>query len=403
MKLIKMNNKYILLLLFVLSGIATLPLQAEEPQKLSKSAYASILTCGPGNEYYDSFGHTAIRVKDEENGIDVVFNYGSFDFDVPHFYLRFSRGMLDYFVLPYSYPEFMIEYELGGRAVWEQHLLLDSTELQTLFDALVENVQPENMYYKYDFFRDNCATRVRDILEQSIDKNKCIPDIIPSKDVSYRDLLYKYTEKRLLWWRLGIDLLLGSNCDRTLTSKQYMYIPMEMMTQYDTAVLADGSKPTDGIKLILKECRPLPKNSFPPTLCFWFLFAIVVILTIMELKKGWRLYWLDAILYGAAGLLSLLILFLWFGSDHWCSKYNLNIIWANPLLLWLLIRLRKKNTVVRIIMIALLAVFLAGWAWWPQHFNAAVIPITLTLIMRLTARIFTKNENDNSNSEKKQK
>ena len=148
--------------LFISAFLLLFPLLAGAQEasmpRLSDSAYASLITCGPGDEFYTTFGHSAIRINDSVNNIDVVYNYGTFDFDTPHFYWKFARGRLNYCLSRSSFDNFMFEYSMEGRAVWEQRLRLTSQELNNLFIALETNYMPQYRYYLYDFFRDNCAT-----------------------------------------------------------------------------------------------------------------------------------------------------------------------------------------------------------------------------------------------------
>ena len=356
--------------------------------ELGDSAYASILTCGPGDELYETFGHTAIRICDSANNIDYVFNYGAFD-DFEHgFYLKFAKGQLDYCLIVEPYLFFLYEYQYYNRAVWEQKLLLERKELVALFRALVINAQPENMYYSYDFFRNNCATRVRDVIEQSLIDRKLFSNTFSSQPETYRSLVHKYTGSSKLWWRFGIDLLLGQVCDKNITTSQYMYVPMELMTQYDTTRFIGGNTLTEPAIQTLPDHRtPLPKST-SPTLVFWILFAVVALLTIISHIAKWSLYWFDGVLYGSVGLLSLLILYLWIISDHYCCNNNLNLLWANPLVIWMVFRLRHPNYIVSLITACILLCFLVGFTLWPQVFNPAVIPIALSILIRLVDRFF---------------
>ena len=160
-----------------------------------------------------------------------------------------------------------------------------------------------------------------------------------------------------------------------------------MMTIYDTTPVAGGAALTEAPQQLLPDSRA-PQRALPsPTLVFWLLFAAVLLLTLLADRKGWQLTWLDIILFGATGAVALLVMFLWFFSDHWCAKVNLNLIWANPLFLWLAARVRRRDHVVTLCATLLLALFLAGWAWWPQQFNVAVVPMVLTLLTRLVKKL----------------
>ena len=386
-----MKKSLIILITLILCSYQTWSQNAAcDYPTLSDSAYAGIITCGPGQEVYETFGHSALRICDSVNDIDYVFNYGTFNFNQPHFYLKFAKGRLDYYVQRVTFKHFLWEYEYYGRMVCQQRLLLEKEELQKLFESLMINAREENKYYAYDFFRDNCATRVRDMVENSLQYRKLLKNDFPAEENSYRSLIHKYTDTCLLWWQLGFDLLLGSPCDKTLTSPQYMYNPLEMMVQYDTLVLSDGKAVTESPQTILPQIWKASPTRFSPTLCFWILFGIVLALSLVSLSTGWRLNWLDATLFAITVIVSLLLLYLWFISDHTCCNNNFNLLWANPLLIWILVRIRKPNYIVSLIIIAVYVIFFAGFAWWPQQINPAVIPIALTLLARMLFRFFRK-------------
>ena len=218
------KKTFISLILLLLAAFHCVAQQrTDTPRRLSGDAYASILTCGPGEEFYEAFGHSALRICDTTNHIDLVFNYGTYDFTIPHFYLKFAKGQLDYCVAFMHFDEFMLEYRYFRRSVWELRLRLDADELERLFDALIDNVQPQNMYYKYDFFRDNCATRIRDMIDNAVAEERQFHASEPAKPATYRAMIYKYTEGTMPWWRLGVDLLLGARCDQTMNSAEQMF------------------------------------------------------------------------------------------------------------------------------------------------------------------------------------
>ncbi len=156
----KMKSLFFLLLL----SFFCLPGQAFT---LSDNAEISILTCSPGTELYSLFGHTAIRIHDPKNHYDQVFNYGTFDFQTPHFYLKYAQGLLPYQLTNTSFRNFMNAYLSEERSVFAQKLKLDSMQKQTLFDLLLDNSREENRFYLYNFLFDNCTTRSRDILLKS--------------------------------------------------------------------------------------------------------------------------------------------------------------------------------------------------------------------------------------------
>ena len=368
--------------------------QEQGQRPLSDSAFASVLTCGAGDEFYTSFGHTAIRVCDTARGLDMVYNYGTFDFDTPHFYWTFARGKLNYCLSRSSFEDFMLEYRYEGRAVWEQRLRLSEQEVNNLYLMLETNYLPEYRYYMYDFFRDNCATRVRDMVRDCLCHDRLSPECRRDTNLSYRNILYQSTEGTLLWWRLAIDMALGVRCDQRCSNYEYMFSPLKMMEQFDTLTRVGSGEPVaEQAVTLLQETRQQPSRSLSPTLVFWVLFVMVLCLTLMEWRKGWSLGWMDRVLFIVVSLLSLLALFLWFCTDHYCTKINLNVLWASPLFIYFAIMLRRSNRwVVVAQLVMLLAAMVMTLAPLPQQLNAALLPISLLLAVRLIAQLKVKNQ-----------
>ncbi len=368
--------------------------QEQGQRPLSDSAFASVLTCGAGDEFYTSFGHTAIRVCDTARGLDMVYNYGTFDFDTPHFYWTFARGKLNYCLSRSSFEDFMLEYRYEGRAVWEQRLRLSEQEVNNLYLMLETNYLPEYRYYMYDFFRDNCATRVRDMVRDCLCHDRLSPECRRDTNLSYRNILYQSTEGTLLWWRLAIDMALGVRCDQRCSNYEYMFSPLKMMEQFDTLTRVGSGEPVaEHAVTLLQETRQQPSRSLSPTLVFWVVFVMVLCLTLMEWRKGWSLGWMDRVLFIVVSLLSLLALFLWFCTDHYCTKINLNVLWASPLFIYFAIMLQRSNRwVVVAQLVMLLAAMVMTLAPLPQQLNAALLPISLLLAVRLIAQLKVKNQ-----------
>ncbi|KAA4675088.1 DUF4105 domain-containing protein, partial [Bacteroides ovatus] len=152
----------------------------------------SLLTCAPGEEIYSLFGHTAIRYENPSQGIDVVFNYGLFSFNTPNFIFRFSLGETDYQLGATDYERFAAEYAFFGRSVWQQTLNLTDEEKTELIRLLQENYRPENRVYRYNFFYDNCATRPRDKIEESIAGKVIYPAEPQDGSLTFRDIVHQY-------------------------------------------------------------------------------------------------------------------------------------------------------------------------------------------------------------------
>lgn len=371
---------------------------------LDSNAFASLLTCGPGDEFYSTFGHTALRICDTSRNIDLAYNYGMFSFGEPHFYLNFARGRLNYFLGRTPFQYFMEEYALEGRWVQEQRVNLPFEEVNKLYELLEENYKPENKHYMYDYFADNCATRVRDMICRVDGKPQGTCEEQAAQR-SFRAIMYEHTQPTLQWWQFGIDILLGARTDKPVTEWQAMFAPNELMKYANNGHL--GVECDDARQLLREDRKPL-NNSFSPTLAFWLAAALVLLIDIVSILKkkrsynrgdklsdGWRLKWLDGIVFGLVGLLGLLIGAMWFGTDHYWTKDNWNLLWLNPLFLVLLFRLRKNNRVVAaILLISLAAAMTLGCTGvLPQHFNAAALPICVLLFARTLYRIEKKRMN----------
>jgi hypothetical protein len=382
---------------FIKSSFALTPL-------LTEDAEITLLTASPGDELYSIFGHSALRVKDSAQNIDLVFNYGTFDFDTPNFYLKFIRGKLLYklSVVPMEY--FMAEYRFDGRAVFEQVLNLSQIEKQRMFNFLMVNSLPENAYYQYDFFYDNCATRIRDVANdildiQWFDYPGIVPEYLaeirsqldyefeyqPSFETfrSLRDLLQPFLVT-MPWSTFGIDLALGLPADKVATVQDFMYLPDEMLIAFALAQHSDGRPLVTEQRVLLQQTIHMsPAGFFTPVNIFWAVF-ILAILSIFNRRTS-RIF--DLGFFSILGVTGVVILFLWFFTDHLTTKINLNILWAIPTHLyyiWVSNYRHTRNTGVlyfRIVSVLSLAM-LIFWSFIPQGFNSAFFPIILTALVK---------------------
>ena len=361
--------------------------------QLDTNAKISILTCGAGFEFFESFGHTALRICDSTSDMDYVFNWGSFDFNTDNFYLKFTQGKLPYLLGISTYQRFVAEYAMDGRSMYEQELNLTYIEKNILYNAVIENYKPENRYYHYDFFLDNCATRVRDIIQNSLQDRHFPIDTITNKNLTFRQLFYPYADN-YLWWKFAIDIALGTRADKKASKYDYMYLPNDLMYQFDTTLLTGDNQVLSNSKQIVLEeqCVHSTPTIFSPDMVFWLLFICVVVLTFFELRKGFYAKVFDITFFFILCMLSLLVFYLCFISDHNATKYNLNLLWANPLLFYVLIRLRKSNFIVLCIISACIFILLAGFWILPQSFNSAFYPIWLIIALRLTLLLLHKRK-----------
>lgn len=369
---------------------------------LSETAWAGLITCEPSNELYTSFSHTALHICDTARGINLVYNYGTFDFATPHFVWKFATRTLDYCISREPYVVFFNDYTEQRRAVWEQRLKLSRQEVCNMFVLLEHNYRPENRWYRYDFFRDNCATRIRDIILASLNHRELEYPRTDNTGKSYRDIVYTTNANRL-WWRFTIDLALGARCDRDRSTFECAFLPLDMMRQFDTLKVSDTDEPLTepAVQLLEDRREPLPR-SVSPAATFWLLFFATLALSLLGMKKDWELRAFDFVLYLTPALLSLVALFLWFCSEHYCTKWNFNLLWASPLFIYLspatLISRRGEihkriYRIVAFVQIAFLLTLVGMTATgWPQHLNRAILPIALTLFIRLIAQLYNQKK-----------
>lgn len=386
-KRIKKLKKIVLLfisLLFFSTGFGAI--------QLSDRAEISLITCAPGNELYAAFGHSAIRVADPVANIDVVYNYGTFDFNAPNFYVKFVRGFLDYMLDKHSYRNFLAAYMYEKRTIEEQILQLTANEKQQIFDFLEWNARPENRTYRYDFFYDNCATRIRDVFEDELGNKLVFDNNYVDGDDTFRELLDIYLESRP-WWDASIDLILGKVIDVEATPRQYMFLPDFLNTAFDNARIVSDSSTYSLVKSEITVYEGEDKNAkadvwdtLSPVVVFWGLLVVVVLLSFFtKLKK--KIWLFDYILLIFSGLLGLLIFLLWFATEHHTTHQNLNIIWMSPLhLISVFVLLFRKKiswyAVYFLIFAAINLLFLLFSPVLPQSIHAAFIPFILLLTIR---------------------
>ena len=375
--------KRIFLLLLLLVSLGT------NAQVLSDEATASVLTCGPGDDFYTSFGHSAIRISDPATGLDLVYNYGTFDFDTPHFYWKFMRGQLNYQLSRTSYAEFIAEYEWYGRPVSEQPLTFEAGQVQNLFLLLETNYLPEYRCYRYDFLRDNCATRVRDIVYSAWAMDTVLQRT--AEPMSYRQLLATCLKDSMEWWRLGIDLLFGLPTDHRCTAPERMFLPAEMeaeLAQCTTSGIWTAPAIVGPSRPLLTKGRTPLKASFPPVVVFSLLFAVIAVLTWREKGREVFLRIIDRFLFILAGLCGLFLCFMWFGTNHMCTQWNLNILWLSPLLILIAIRLERSPRWALWLQEAMFLIALV-WVLW-CHLTVAIIPLIIMLMLRVGVLIARK-------------
>jgi hypothetical protein len=356
---------------------------------LSDDSQISVLTIGPGASLNDSFGHNAFRVKDNIKGTDLVFNYGVYDFETPNFYTKFAQGKLNYLIGLNYYDDFFESYISQNRTIKEQVLNLSASDKQKLFDYLLNNIKPENRAYLYDFFYDNCATKIKDVTNIALNNSIVFNEPEDFKPGTFRTLIQNNLNKNS-WGSFGIDLALGSVIDRLARPEDHMFLPENIYKFFENATIKDNDEP------LIKESRVLYKkidvaaqNQFltSPLFVFSIIGFLILFITYKDFKNRKQSAWLDITLFSTTGLVGVLILLLWFATDHKGTHQNYNLLWANALnLLVLGPLLRKKiNTwFVKYLkfLIILLCLLTLHWLLGVQVFAIGLIPFLLALFIR---------------------
>ena len=348
----------------------------------------SLLTCTPGEELYSIFGHSAIRIIDSNNVTDYVYNYGTFNFDDEGFYLKFVRGKLLYYVSLERADDFIYNYMASGRGITEQLLNLSAEEKITVQKALNENLKEENKYYKYDFFLDNCTTRLRDIITNNKNPKPVLPAVMPV-NTRFRQAIHAYLDKGGQYWsKLGIDILLGAPTDKIMTAAEQEFLPDNLMSALDSS---------KNVKVIASKTnlyeiggQKNDDNLFTPMLCFSLLFLMIFLIGLSKSKFSTIfLIGFDHFFFFVIGLLGILLILMWVATDHTMTKNNFNLIWALPThTLASFFITSNKNYSKRYFdftMILMIAI-LISWLFLPQEMNNSLLPIVLLIFYRSYAR-----------------
>lgn len=355
---------------------------------LSKDATVAVLTFGPGASLNDAFGHNAFRITDKARGIDLVYGYGEYDFEAPYFYLKFAQGKLNYMLSRHNFRDIYRYYSRHNRDINEQVLNLTTKEKQKLFNYLEHNYKPENRRYLYDFFYDNCATRIRDVAELATEspiEYKIPKDFAPK---TFRALIYEHVDKNT-WGSLGIDLALGSIIDRKASPREHMFLPKYVHDFFATATSGmERSLVKSSAQLNTAEDREDRLNFLvSPFLILGVLALGILYLTYKDHKNNARTTWLDMSLAIFTALIGIILFLLWFATDHTATGYNYNLLWAFPLNLILLGQLRKQNPKPWVkgylkFLLLMLCLLTLHWLIGVQVFALSLIPLLLALAVR---------------------
>lgn len=339
-------------------------------QPLSENAKVSVLTCGNGNELYSLFGHTAVRIFDPENNIDIVYNYGAFDFDTPNFVIRFSKGDLQYFVTSSTFQDFLYSYEFEKRSVVEQTIALTSEQKQLLFDTLSATLISNERFYTYKFIDRNCTTMVVDLLNGILGEKIIVK--VDSTKVTYREVLYPYFDNHF-YEQLGTSIIFGTKVDDLATT---VFLPIELFNSIQKTTVAGRPLETSTRTWLKYDTEELPKSAWNNI--YTYLAALLLIALINRNAANMMLFLI-------AGLIGTFFLFAGFYSFHEELANNYNALLFNPALLLLVVFFYTRNdlwfyrtALFCVLSIVIYLLFVVG-----KIYFLIVLPLILALIIIL--------------------
>ena len=303
----------------------------------------SLLTCSPGKEVWAQYGHTAIRYYDKESGEDLAINYGIFSLDQTYFIPRFVLGMTDYRMGVQPMDMFLAQYSYEGRGVVEQVLNLSAEDKEVIYKALQENMKPENVVYRYNYFFDNCTTRARDMLVNHLHGKVVYPPA--EEDATFRSMIHKWNNK-YEWSQFGEDLLLGVNADRKTTKSEQQFLPENLRSDFDKAKY-NGKPLVKETNVLLDAETEVVEPVFPLSpLSVALIFAVISLVMMLFSYRRQQVYWAwDLALMLTSGLMGI-IFFVMIFSQHPCVSLNFILLFFNPLPLFFLYSTIKKKKVI---------------------------------------------------------
>jgi hypothetical protein len=366
-------KKVLFLLFFAIANFAT-----AQPYRIS------LLTCGVGQELYSCFGHSAIRVIDSASGLDQTYNYGMFDFSDPNFYEKFVKGTLLYFSAKENTMDFLYQYQADGREVKEQVLNISIDEALKIKDRLDYNNLEQNKYYHYDFCYVNCSTKLGDVLDSCLGTSLQWKPIYAENSTTFMQVLDGYLIDKH-WERAGIDLILSSKVNDKMSVVQSRFLPELLSKHFAKATLRNT--PLALPSTILVSGMPFQK---PNTNSVWIVsIAIAILGLLLELLSNNNKFIsaLNSIFsvcfFTILGMLGCFFIFMWFGTNHLQTKYNLNMLWALPSHLLFAYHFKTGKKSMYALVSLLLALLSVPIFFFIQHTALEILPIVVYICFKL--------------------
>ena len=355
----------------------------------------SIITIGPyQNELYSAFGHSGVRYQNFEQGLDIFYNYGIFDFNQPNFYSNYVKGKLTYMVGKNQYSFYERYYSTQKRYIKEQFLNLSSEEKFFLLDYLENNVKKENRFYPYNYIFNNCSTKIRDVLELAVGEKLKFNDA--PVNLSYRVLIDRYLDN-YGWADIGIDICLGTKIDDKSSNYNAMFLPEYLFSSLENATVGDKKLVFETRINNLDRDQIISRGIISPKIVFSIFLIISLYFSFKQIKYNNKFIYFDSLLFFLSGMVGILILFLWFFTDH-ISTNNLNILWAFPLNIlapFFIIKRTDSRFLNNYMILSSFMTFLIllMWLFYPEYFNNNIMIFVLVIFMRsLTNVIYNKRQ-----------
>ena len=355
----------------------------------------SIITIGPyQNELYSAFGHSGVRYQNFEQGLDIFYNYGIFDFNQPNFYSNYVKGKLTYMVGKNQYSFSERYYSTQKRYIKEQFLNLSSEEKFFLLDYLENNVKKENRFYPYNYIFNNCSTKIRDVLELAVGEKLKFNDA--PVNLSYRVLIDRYLDN-YGWADIGIDICLGTKIDDKSSNYNAMFLPEYLFSSLENATVGDKKLVFETRINNLDRDQIISRGIISPKIVFSIFLIISLYFSFKQIKYNNKFIYFDSLLFFLSGMVGILILFLWFFTDH-ISTNNLNILWAFPLNIlapFFIIKRTDSRFLNNYMILSSFMTFLIllMWLFYPEYFNNNIMIFVLVIFMRsLTNVIYNKRQ-----------
>jgi hypothetical protein len=316
--------KKLLLLFFIVSSFAGF----SQLSIINDQTKVSVLTVDVAEEAHSLYGHTALRIQDAKSGIDIVYNYGMFDFSTKNFILKFIKGDLQYYAAAYPYRDFEYSYQLDNRSIYEQTLNISVQEKQALFEKLNNSLYSNERFYTYKFIDRNCTTKVIEVLNSVLENNPIVKKNIDDK--TYRDILFPYA-KNHFYQKLGINIIFGKKVDEKETT---IFLPFDLLE--NLKIINYNGKPIVSDVITLFKANPVAEG-FSWLDTNYSLIIILLLFVILNKKAT------NIVYFTALGIVGLLFFIVTFYSFHKEVQWNYNMLLFNPLYILLSIFIFKNN------------------------------------------------------------